>query len=151
MSRARRLAEIAKANEPVFSGPHWWLADPSAKPEPAPPAALPEPVPAPEPVRAAAAAPAAGTQLTIIEVHAPEALENAPQVASVSPVAAPLASGALASASAAVPAPLQPANGSKPETGPEPERNPAELAKRLGGLREKFLWLGRKSRGVHTD
>ena len=45
MSRARRLAEIAKANEPVFSGSHWWLADTSSKqetpsPDPAPTAAV---------------------------------------------------------------------------------------------------------------
>jgi hypothetical protein len=39
MSRARRLSEIAKANQPVFestNGSHWWLADPSAKSDPQP-------------------------------------------------------------------------------------------------------------------
>lgn len=51
MSRARRLSEIAKANQPVFSstnGTQWWLADPSSKPEPepAPPPGTPEPQPA---------------------------------------------------------------------------------------------------------
>lgn len=49
MSRASRLAEIAKANQPAFSsesGNHWWLADASPKPEPesAAPAEVPVPV-----------------------------------------------------------------------------------------------------------
>ena len=51
MSRARRLSEIAKANQPVFSstnGTQWWLADPSSKtePDPAPPSKIPDPEPA---------------------------------------------------------------------------------------------------------
>ncbi len=40
MSRARRLAEIAKANQPAFSSESamdWWLADAAPKPEPPPP------------------------------------------------------------------------------------------------------------------
>jgi hypothetical protein len=51
MSRARRLSEIAKANQPVFdstNGTQWWLADPTPKsdPQPIPPSADPEPKPA---------------------------------------------------------------------------------------------------------
>jgi hypothetical protein len=51
MSRARRLLEIAKANEPAFSskdGAQWWLADSPVKVEPgapAEPSASADPVP----------------------------------------------------------------------------------------------------------
>src|SRR5580658_103661 len=47
MSRARRLAEIAKANQPAFSSESamdWWLADAAPKPAPPPPD-LPKSVP----------------------------------------------------------------------------------------------------------
>jgi hypothetical protein len=126
MSRARRLAEIAKANQPAFSGTQWWLADPSTGPDPAQPEARAGSAASPQPERVAVAANAAVAQLSL--VAAPAASSQEPASSAVH-AAAPL----IASEAA---------------TEDEPERNHSDLATRLIGLKEKFLWLGRKSRSV---
>lgn len=116
MSRARRLAEIAKANEPAFTGAHWWLADPSAKPDPVQQAPASEPSGKP-------------AELVGVAVHAAET--------------APVRSAEVASFS------IQ-ASHSDPEpvSATEPVQNPPILASKMTGLREKFLWLGRRNRGA---
>jgi hypothetical protein len=103
MSRASRLAEIAKANEPAFTGAHWWLADPSAKPDPVQQAApsVPSGTPAAE--------------LVSVAVHNVEAQVSIAEAAPVRAVEV---------------------------------ENPPILASKMTGFRERFLWLGRRSRGV---
>lgn len=129
MSRAqKRLAEIAKANEPAFSGPQWWLADPSVKSDPPPSAPVQQPAsapshaaPAPEPVRVAE------SPLTIIEAPAPKTVDSAP-------VAVAEAVTLAASAPQA-----------------QPEAGAGELVTRMSGLKERFLWLGRRSRTLRQE
>jgi hypothetical protein len=123
MSRARRLSEIAKANEPVFdaTGNQWWLADPSAqKDQPTPPQLDSSGFPEPEPVAVASSAIA----LPIASLHGSSAM-SAPAVPLASPV------GARTQATIEV----------------DPDQTPRDLPSRLSGLKEKFLWLGRKNRG----
>jgi len=138
MSRARRLAEIAKANEPAFSGTQWWLADPSAKSDPDSPPAPPEPPKAAEPVPAGVAVPAAETQaqlavsekqLTIVEAAVPHAVE---------PSSVPFMA-------------TSPLNLSGQGTSTEPGHSSGDLVTRLSGLKEKFLGLGRKSRAAQSE
>jgi hypothetical protein len=127
MSRARRLSEIAKSNEPAFTGNYWWLADPSAKTEPTAPEAPVAPVEPPE----KELVPAGPAHVTAsVNGHRPE-----PQTPSPSPVA-PLPV-------AAAPAP-EPASA-------EPAQPATQLASRLGTLKDKLQWLGRKSRSASQD
>jgi hypothetical protein len=125
MSRARRLAEIAKANEPAFSGSHWWLADPSARSE-----------------NESASNSSNGAR----NGHVPVAVADGDARVAVATETAVLTSEAADSAAHTVEAqaPSKPA-----ETEPEPTR-PA-LATRLSSLKEKFLWLGRKSRSTSAE
>jgi hypothetical protein len=124
MSRARRLSEIAKANEPVFdsTGNQWWLADASAKKEQQ---TIPQPdspaVPEPEPV--AVAASASGVALQNGNPH-------------------------ISSANGAAPAPVA-AQAMRVQARAEeiPDPTTPDLPSRLSGFKERFLWLGRKNRG----
>jgi hypothetical protein len=123
MSRARRLSEIAKANEPVFdsTGNQWWLADPSAKKEQQTSSQPDSPaVPEPEPV--AVAASAVAMQI------------GNPHISS--------ANGAVPPAPAAVQTVCVQA---KAEENLDPISR--DLPSRLSGFKERFLWLGRKHRG----
>jgi hypothetical protein len=118
MSRASRLSEIAKSNEPAFNGTYWWLADAAANPQPAQAADPASPAEELVPVAAGHASAVMNSQ------------HSEPRPAS-KPQAAPLP--------AATAAALEPAA--------EPAHT-SGLGSRLGGLREKFLWLGRRSRSV---
>lgn len=192
MSRARRLAEIAKANQPAFtseSGDHWWLADPSVKPEPAP---LPPHIEEPAPVAAVSAvalngtAPAPQTGVHIDSLYAAEAeavaayefiaspaTENgigssrsgteptaamAPAAEAGSPIdslhaaeAPPVAAYEFTSSPALKNEAESSRNGAEPAAAALPQPEPTEAssgtASRLGALKEKFLWLGRRNRG----
>jgi hypothetical protein len=129
MSRASRLAEIAKANQPAFSGTHWWLADPAAgdDSEPASAASVP-----------AAAAVSDRLAVTVAGAVAKLSAISAPSVSSQRTPSRPVLSGQLQNVSQAV-------------VKDESEQNQGHLGSRLSGLKEKFLWLGRKSRAVHQD
>jgi hypothetical protein len=124
MSRARRLSEIAKANQPVFdsTGNQWWLADPSAKkeqqaiPQPDSPAA-PEPEPEPIAVAASVVASQNGNP-QIFSANAAAPTSFAPQAVRVQ---------------------------AKAEESSDPTSR--DLPSRLSGFKERFLWLGRKHRG----
>jgi hypothetical protein len=127
MSRASRLAEIAKANEPVFSGSHWWLADPSAKP--AEPQAPASPAEASEPEEKAAV-PLFASSLASNGKSAVVAMsEQRIAQASVEADSVPMVE--------------------EPERIIS-ERSSEDLPSRLSGLREKFLWLGRRNRQVES-
>jgi len=119
MSRARRLAEIAKSNQPAFNGTYWWLADPSG-------AHLPQPEPHEELVPAAAGHAAAS------------AIANPSESACADAHAAPVPP---VSAAATVAAP------------PRSQDNPSAsgLPSKLSNLKEKFQWLGRRSRSAGPE
>jgi hypothetical protein len=127
MSRASRLAEIAKANEPVFSGSHWWLADPSAKAAEPPAPASPAEVVEPEENAAVplfAASHASNGKKAVVAISEQKIAQAGVEADSVPMVE-------------------------------EPERIISEhttedLPSRLSGLREKFLWLGRRNRQVES-
>lgn len=126
MSRARRISEIAKANQPVFdsSGNQWWLADPSAKKEEqrAPQSDCSgTPEPEPEPVAVASLA---------------VALQNCNPHISSSNGTAP-ASASVASHAVHVQATVE----------ESPDSAPRDLPSRLSGLKGRFLSLRRKNRG----
>ena len=126
MSRARRLSEIAKANQPVFdsSGDQWWLADPSAKKEQqTAPQSLSSGTPEPEPEPVAVASLAIASQNGNPHISS----SNGP-----APAPTPVASHAV-HVQATVEESLDPA--------------PRDLPSRLSGLRGRFLSLRRKSRG----
>jgi len=175
-SRTRKLAEIAKANEPVFSGDPWWLSDASVKKEvePATQPAAAGPIPEPEP--AAVALPEIGDSgdtavvevpaevspdfgmqevmagrqvsatLTITEAHVPfAAAEASLAVATATEAEAiPAAASSPAPADVAQGAPVQLLP--EPAAGNEPMPVQPDFPARLSGLREKFLWLGRRKR-----
>jgi hypothetical protein len=128
MSRASRLAEIAKANQPAFSGAHWWLADPSVHHDPGPAKASLDPAAAATPDRVAVEVTDAVAQLSAVGASA-----SGSQNASLRPVAT---THLLSTSEAALKQ--------------EPEQSESHLATRLGGLKGKFLWLGRKSRAAHS-
>jgi hypothetical protein len=122
MSRARRLSEIAKANQPVFdsTGNQWWLADASAKKE----------------------------QQTVPQPDSPEVPEPEPVAVAASAVASQNGNPHISSAHGAVPAPVaaQPVRiQAAAEETPDPIS--PDLPSRLSGFKERFLWLGRKNRG----
>ncbi len=135
MSRARRLSEIAKANQPVFSstnGSHWWLADPSPKgdPESAPPSKDPEPQPAP---------------VGQIAVALQDSKSENPAV--------PLPAQATILLQQPEPVPHQaepqaPSNGA---VSAQPEPASRDLASRLSSLKDRFLWLGRRNRTAEPE
>jgi len=120
MSRARRLSEIAKANQPVFdsSGNQWWLADPSAKKEQPAPQSNSSAAPEQEPVAVAASA---------------FALQDG----------SPQASGT----SGAAPAPHRlPVVSAEPLAEEVPNPEPRDLPSRLSGFKGRFLSRGRRNR-----
>lgn len=124
MSRARRLSEIAKANQPVFdaTGNQWWLADASAKKEePATPQPDSSGIPEPEPEPVAVASSAVALQNAILHSSSANGVATLPLL---SPVARAQATVEEA-----------------------PDGTPRDLPSRLSGLKERFLWLGRKNRG----
>jgi hypothetical protein len=124
MSRASRLSEIAKSNEPAFNGTYWWLADPASNTQPAK-VADPESH-AEELVPVAATHASAQTNGQFAEPR----LVNRPQAAQLP----------VSMATAQLPAPVA-----------ESAQTSNGLGSRLGGLREKFLWLGRRSRSVPQE
>jgi hypothetical protein len=172
MSRARRLSEIAKANQPVFSstnGTQWWLADPSPKndPDPAPPSDVPEPQPATARQVAVAlqeskpesSAVQASTPAAILspqpETQTASDLFSAPELQAASnpfPLPEPQTSAALFPAPGLqTPVNFQPEPElQKPSNGhfsAASEPVARDLASRLSSLKERFLSLGRKKRG----
>lgn len=126
MSRARRLSEIAKSNEPAFNGTYWWLADPSTNPQPGQPSASAAP--------AEELVPVAVSNASVNGKHAE------PKPASSLQASPSHANGAAASASTPTAHPTADTSNSS-----------GHLTSRLAGLKEKFLWLGRKSRSVPQE
>jgi hypothetical protein len=122
MSRARRLSEIAKANEPVFdsTGNQWWLADPSAKKE----------------------------QPTVSQPESPAVPEPEPVAVAASAVALQSGNSHISSSNGAAPAPVA-AQAMRVQARAEeiPDPTTPDLPSRLSGFKERFLWLGRKNRG----
>ena len=139
-ARERKIAEIAKANEPVFSGDPWWLADGTPKKEPPKPEAPPLIVPEPQPV--AVVSHFAEGQVAVAEtpevVFHPSVLPASVQMVAAQPaepqIAAQISQHELVPHSDAA---------SQPD---QQTLAPAEVVARVSGLREKFLWLGRKKR-----
>jgi hypothetical protein len=152
MSRARRLSEIAKANQPVFSstnGTQWWLADPSSKSDPQP--ALPMEEPEPQPVAARHAAVA----LQDSKTESPAVQSSTEAVVLFEPPELKTASIHFPPPELQTPSnhfpqaePQGPSNGAIPT---ESEPAPRDLATRLGSLRDRFLSLGRRNRGAEAE
>ena len=164
-SRTRRQQEIAKANEPAFLGDQWWLAEAPPKPEsPVPPAAAaPAPQPDPVPVAAGSAREAGGIESVSLAESLPETLPDS--VLSAFPANDLALHGAVAAPASQVPVAViestapQPAASAVPTSfsippGPQteaqapasPVRVNPNFPRRVGGLRDKFLGLGRKKR-----
>ena len=125
MSRARRLSEIAKSNEPAFSGNQWWLADPSAKSE------TPQSEPVAEPV--AVAAPRLDAAQGAVDQHVPVPLAIA---------ASRIESIAEDSRTPASPAHTESV---KEEIACA---NPSDLMARLSALGQRLLIFSRKNHGT---
>ena len=152
MSRARKLSEIAKANQTVFSstnGTQWWLADPSAKndPEPAPPSEHPEPQPAVA-RQAIVAVQEPEAESPIVQSSAPvPVLSQVPEVETPTDFFAPPETEAP-SDYFAPPELQEPSNGASPA---ESEPVARDFASRLSSLKDRFLWLGRKNRTAEME
>jgi len=139
MSRARRLLEIAKANEAISSGGnHWWLAEAPPKPDPVPAPPAADLVPA---LKAEAAIPAS--------VHsAIEAKEPAPE-----PILTQALDPGLEVNRHSVPEVVHQMAAVGVEPQPVEKRatvNTPDFATRLSGLKEKFSLFGRKTRSLAT-
>jgi hypothetical protein len=134
MSRARRLSEIAKSNAPIFSGAQWWLADAAEKPASGEPA---------QPSKEEPSAEAPATMAA--QITSPEpAMEQAEVLVEAVAARAPEAPAYAASAVAMeVSSEVAVAREREPES--------TDFASRMSSLREKFLWLGRRSRSVHQS
>jgi|ERR1700722_1884742 hypothetical protein len=131
MSRSRRLAEIAKANETGFSGTQWWLEDTAEKNSPVQPAATPEPV-------------------SVAQSHQADAVRSAEaqhQSAHVSSVQVALAEPARAVEAPAASVRLFASAESAPT---DASHDATQLVSKMNGLKERFLWLGRRSRTAET-
>ena len=132
MSRARRLAEIAKANQPAFNsdnGTQWWLADPSAKKDPS----QPDPMAPPE----AEAKPAAEepARVTVRTTAGQNGRVTDPRMTQPQPAR----NTVRVSTNHQEQLREAPAEQNPRTTGPQ-------LASRFAGLKERFRALGRKGK-----
>lgn len=131
MSRSRRLAEIAKANETGFSGTQWWLEDTAEKNGPAQPAAAPEPVSESQSHQASAVRGSQAQPNSVSLASAPVAVAEPVPV-----VAAPVHRFESFAAAESAPA--------------DASHEATQLVSKMNGLKERFLWLGRRSRTAET-
>ena len=126
MSRARRLAEIQKANQPAFSGTQWWLAEP-----------------APKASAAEAGSPSAEATTSVLDSQEPVLAAVGAASHQAVAVAEQIPAAALRTVVPA--APVQ-----EPEAVRDTERA-TDLPSRVSSLKERFLWLGRKHRSIEAQ